>query len=293
MKGRIMVFLGAASYGILSTIVKVAYEHGFSVAQVVTSQLWLGMLMTWVLVLIFALFGTKMGNVKKDFWGLMLSGVPLGITSYTYYECVQYVPASIAILLLFQFVWIGMVLDWIFRGKQPSKIQLISMLGLLIGTAFAVGILNEQQIDWNLKGVGFGLVSALSYALFLFWSETGKHTHYTIKGALKATAAAFISILIFNPIDGLDGILSNGLLEYGIPLAMFGVLIPPVLFAYGVPKIGTTAASILGAVELPVAVISANLVLSEKVTFSQWLGVFLVLFSITYPQIWALRKQKV
>jgi len=33
-----MVFLGGCSYGILSTIVKVAYEHGISVAEVCGAQ---------------------------------------------------------------------------------------------------------------------------------------------------------------------------------------------------------------------------------------------------------------
>ena len=47
--GGIFVFLGACSFGVLSTIVKNAYEEGYTLGQITGSQAFLGMVILWVL----------------------------------------------------------------------------------------------------------------------------------------------------------------------------------------------------------------------------------------------------
>lgn len=292
MKGRVVVLLGAASFGILSTIVKLAYAKGFDVGQVVTSQLWLGALFCWFLVLGYKLAGTNISLHASKGWKILVSGFPLGMTSFAYYKCVEFVPASIAILLLFQFVWMGILLDFLLKRKLPSPLQTISVLVLILGTVLAAGIVDQSDLTWSLPGIGYGLLAAFGYAVFIYVNGTPNNAHFMLTAALRSTGGALFSMLFFLPWEGLDGLFTNGLLNYGIPLAIFGLVIPPVFFAWGIPKIGTTEASILSGIELPVAVLSASVILHEYVSIWQWLGVLLILGAITYPQVSALRRKK-
>jgi len=68
-------------------------------------------------------------------------------------------------------------------------------------------------------------------------------------------------------------------------LGLFGVFIPPFLFAYGMPHIGSTLGSILGAAELPVAVLCSMFVLNEYVSFIQWMGVLMIILAIVTPNV--------
>lgn len=292
MKWRILVLLGAMSFGILSTIVKLAYGKGFDVSQVVTSQLWLGAVICWILVLLFTVLKKSILIKTGGWWKILISGFPLGMTSYAYYKCVEFVPASIAILLLFQFVWMGVLIDLIFKKKIPTFSQIISVLVLVFGTFLAAGIIGNPDMEWSLPGIGYGLLAAFGYTIFIFVNGRSGDTHFMVSAALRATGGALFSILFFNPIDGLDGIFTNGLFAYGLPLAVFGMVIPPIFFAWGVPKVGATEASILSGVELPVAVLSASFILHESVNWIQWVGVLFILLAITLPQVYVLVKRK-
>ncbi|WP_268237816.1 EamA family transporter [Paenibacillus radicis (ex Gao et al. 2016)] len=63
-----------------------------------------------------------------------------------------------------------------------------------------------------------------------------------------------------------------------------GSFIPPLLFAYGVPHVGEGMASILGAKELPVAVLFSYFVLHETISPIRWAGVLIVLLAIALPE---------
>jgi len=44
-------------------------------------------------------------------------------------------------------------------------------------------------------------------------------------------------------------------------------------------------ATILGSIELPVAVIAASIFLSETVTFFQWIGILLIIAAISFKEM--------
>ena len=51
MKYLLSVLIGAISYGILSTIVVIAYGEGYVLGEVVGDQLFIGFILAWGLVL--------------------------------------------------------------------------------------------------------------------------------------------------------------------------------------------------------------------------------------------------
>jgi drug/metabolite transporter (DMT)-like permease len=68
--------------------------------------------------------------------------------------------------------------------------------------------------------------------------------------------------------------------NYGLFLALFGTIIPPILLNAGFPKTGLGLGSIVASLELPVSVFMAFLILNEKVVFWQWSGIALIILAI-------------
>ena len=64
------------------------------------------------------------------------------------------------------------------------------------------------------------------------------------------------------------------------------------LFSIGVPKVGTGLGTILGAAELPTAIIASITLVHEVVTFMQWIGIIFILLGIFTPQLLTARKER-
>lgn len=287
MKYLLLVFIGSCSYGILSTFVKLAYANGFNVGEVTGSQIFFGLLMIWLP----AFFYMK-GKVTVSQWLMLLAvGIPLGSTGILYYNTLQYVPASLAIVLLFQFTWMGVLLESFLQRKRPNIAMLLSLAFLLIGTVLAGGLLENGLKEFTVLGVVFGLLAAISYTLFIFFSgKTAVTINPWLRSAIMVTGSLLLTWIIYPPTFFINGSLANGLVLWGFLLAFFGVLIPTVFFNIGVPHIGPGMATILGAAELPMAVLSSSLVLNESVGYAQWIGVVIILLGILLPE-WANRRK--
>lgn len=115
-----MVLLGGALYGTLSSFVKLSYSYGFHAAEIAFSQALLAALFLGI----YALFPSRKKPTKKltrkDWVSLLLTGSAIGLTNYFYYYSVYFISASLAIILLMQFTWFSLLIEWgCFRKKPP------------------------------------------------------------------------------------------------------------------------------------------------------------------------------
>lgn len=278
----LIVFFGGCCYGVLSTFVKLAYSAGYTVTEVTGGQYLFGTLLTWVLVL----FTKKKTLTLNQAFKLLLSGIPFGLTGVFYYQSLQTLNASLVIIFLFQFVWIGTLFEWIFYKKRPTKWKVISIALLLIGSVLAAGIVSEGGIVLSWQGTIWALCSALTFATFIFLSSlVGKDTPPVLKSALLSTGGLIVVSLLFPPMFLFDLPVLTGVAPYGLFLGLFGAVLPPLLFSIGMPYIGPGLGTILTASELPVAVSMSSLVLAEYVGLSQWIGVVFILGGIAAGNI--------
>lgn len=289
MRYILLVFIGACSYGILSTIVKLAYGQGYSPSEVIGGQMFFGFVLTWLPALFFL-------RTKPQWRQLLLLaavGLTVGSTGILYYNALQYIPASIAIVLLFQFTWMGVLAEAILLRRLPDRQTVGSLVLLLVGTLLAGGLFESGGLgQFNLIGVILGLLSALSYTLFLIFSGKAAITvHPWVRSSTMATGSLLLASLIYPPVFLFNGALWDGLFPYVFLLAFFGILLPTVLFNFGIPHIGAGMAAILGAAELPMAVISSYVVLHESVSLLQTVGVVVILIGIILPE-WFRRRGK-
>jgi len=295
LKGILLVFFGACSFGILSTFVKLAYHEGYTLGDVTGAQAFFGAVILWTLFFFqsrTSAYKAKEIKIITPWWKMVLAGTCTGLVSVFYYQCVKLVPNSVAIILLMQFIWMSILLEFLIFKKRPSGIQLAAILLVLSGTVLASGMVETSISSINLTGIGFGLLAALCYAGFLMLSgRIGNEYPALKKSALMITGACILIFIIFPPSFLINGALAGSLIKWGLIIAVFGTVIPPLFYAEGVPKIGTALSSILSAAELPVAVMMAGFVLQEQVSFLRWVGVAIILSAMVLPNLKYLKRK--
>lgn len=275
----LIVFFGGCCYGVLSTFVKLAYSAGFSAPEVTGAQYFFGTMLIWIVFL----FSKKGKLTIKQVVILLLSGIPFGLTSLFYYQSLKTLDASLAIIFLFQFVWIGTIFDWVFYKKKPSKEKLVSIAVLLIGSSLAANIISGKISVLPWEGTFWGLSASLMFTTFIFLSGSiEKDTPPVLKSALLSTGALIVVYTLYPPTFLFEFSVLVGLVPFGVFLGLFGVALPPLLFSIGMPHVGPGLGTILTASELPVAVIMSSIILSEFVSWPQWIGVLLILCGIAY-----------
>ena len=286
LKGVFLVGLGATSYGMLATFVKIAYGEGFTTPEVTIAQFVYGIT---GMLLITMFQKSKKGNdvakaSTKNISQLVLAGTSLGMTSIFYYLAVKYIPVSIAIVLLMQTVWMGVLFEMILEKKRPSTQKIISVLIVLFGTALATNLIQSKvALDW--RGIALGLLAAASFTTTMFTanrvathiSSAQRSLYMLLGGAVIVTGFAIATQNTpFN---------FEIFMKWGIVLALFGTIIPPLLFNAGFPLTGIGLGSIVSALELPVSVLMAYVLLGEKVFFIQWIGIILIILAIVIMNV--------
>jgi drug/metabolite transporter (DMT)-like permease len=281
LKGVFLVAFGATSYGMLATFVKMAYNEGYTTAEVTTSQFVLGILG----ILLINLFqkiknkNTAQKASKQNIFHLMLAGTSLGMTSVFYYLAVKYIPVSIGIVLLMQTVWMGVLLEMILEKKIPSTQKIVSVVIVLIGTVLATNLIkNELQLDWH--GIMWGILAAASFTTTMFTANRVATNISSAQRSLYMLLGGSIIVFSFSLATQITPFNFAIFLKWGIVLALFGTIIPPMLMNAGFPLTGIGLGSIVSALELPVSVLMAYFLLNEAVNGTQWFGITLIVLAI-------------
>jgi drug/metabolite transporter (DMT)-like permease len=287
LKGVFLVGLGATSYGMLATFVKLAYSdkgisgNPFTPAEVITSQFVLGII---AILLINAFQKSKKGNTvlkasKNNITQLMIAGTSTGLTSIFYYLAVKYIPVSIGIVLLMQTVWMGVLLEMILEKRMPSKIKIVAVFVVLIGTALATNLIqNKTELDWH--GIVLGLLAAASFTTTMFTANRVAIEISSAQRSLYMLLGGAVVVFIFAIATQNTPFNFDIFYKWGILLALFGTVIPPMLMNAGFPLTGIGLGSIVSALELPVSVMMAYFILNENVNGLQWFGIALIIIAI-------------
>lgn len=291
LKGVILVALGATTYGMLATFVKMAYSEGYTTAEITTSQFILGIIGV-LIINTFQKLKNKDKVVKatpKNIFSLMLAGTSLGMTSLFYYLAVKFIPVSIGIVLLMQTVWMGVLLEMILEKKLPSKQKVIAVFIVLFGTVLATNILkNDIVLDW--RGIVWGVLAAASFTTTMFTANRVATEISPAQRSLFMLLGGSIIVFTFGFITQVTPFNLAIFLKWGIILSLFGTIIPPILMNLGFPLTGIGLGSIVSALELPVSVMMAFVLLNEKVILTQWIGIILIILAIIIMNINFKRK---
>lgn len=286
LKGVFLVGLGATSYGMLATFVRMAYDENFTTAEVTTSQVIYGII-GLLIINSFQRIKNKNTAVKasrNNILHLMIAGTSTGLTSVCYYLSVHYIPVSIGIVLLMQTVWMGVLAEMLLEKKWPSRTKIIAVIIVLTGTALATNIINtDVALDW--RGVMWGLLAAASYTTMMFTANRVATQISSAQRSLFMILGGAVIVFGFGFATQTTPFNFEIFMKWGLILAIFGTIIPPMLLNVGFPLTGIGLGSIVSALELPVSVMMAYILLHEEVLLLQWIGILLILFAIIMMNI--------
>ncbi|ABN07874.1 hypothetical protein Mlab_1713 [Methanocorpusculum labreanum Z] len=296
----LLVLLASCSYAILSTIVTLAVMNGFGIPVVLVGKFFYGWIILLVLVaLVWFIYQRKQPKHKPStlpLWKrvitLVITGIVMALVTVCYFLSLGYLPISLAVVLLFQYSWIGVVIEAVTRRKLPSRNKVIACLVILVGTILAGGIIGSglSLAEMNPAGIALGLLAAFFYALFVYLSgRVSPELPPMNRSFFIATAGMLFVLLFVGTVYGgssvIEGITNVNALAYSIPLGLFGIAIPIFFLAVGAPKVSTGMATILNSAELPVEVLAAAVIILEPVAALRWVGVIIILLGIALPYI--------
>lgn len=149
---------------------------------------------------------------------------------------------------------------------------------LIFGTVLAAGLVGTDVV-LTVEGVGFGMLSALFYALYMFLlGHTEPEMHPLTRSFVIMFCSLALLLCILSPAYVVVGTTFSGIWVYGVILGLFGCALSMFLFSIGTSPVSTGAATILSSSELPASIICSVIILVEAVFWVQWVGIALIFF---------------
>ena len=276
-----------ACYGFAIPLVRTIYAQGLTVSEIMAFQYFAGVI---ALVIIAVLFSRHAVSLK-DCFRLLGVGVLASGVSFFYYCAIDLLPSATAVTLLFQFVWMGVVLQTIRERTLPHTETVLSVVVIMLGTILATGVLEQDAhaaTSLDPLGILCGLLSAVFYTAFLFTSgKTATHLP-ALNRTLFTTTGSLIVALVLCP-TFFTGTLAPhladpGLLLLTLVLGLTGIVLPVVLIASSSPHLPSSISNIMASTELPSGIICAWLFMGDAISPFIALGVILILAGIVLSQ---------
>ena len=280
------VFLAGACYGAMATTYKLAYAAGFTSSQVVAGQAWLALLFFAIATALDRARGRRLTRLSViQALKLMGLGVLTCTTSILYCYAMSVLPAPVALTLLFQFTWIGLVIQVISTRRAPRACEMVALAVILVGTVFASGLYNAGLDSLDPAGIACALGAAVSCALFVTLSGKVQVTCSSAqRGLVVMTGAAALSLFAC-PDFFASGALLQGFAPYAAVAGLFGMFCPVILFGLGAPHLSSGLSTIMASAELPMGLLISMIVLGVPLGIVEWAGVAAILAGVVIAQL--------
>jgi drug/metabolite transporter (DMT)-like permease len=182
------------------------------------------------------------------------------------------------------------ILEMLLEKKLPSTQKAAAVIIVLFGTVLATNLIqNEVTLDWH--GIMWGLMAAASFTTTMFTANRVATTISSAQRSLYMLMGGAVIVFSFSIVTQVTPFNLEIFLKWGVVLALFGTIIPPLLMNAGFPLTGIGLGSIVSALELPVSVTMAFILLNEDVKPLQWFGIVLIIVAIIIMNVNFKRKQ--
>lgn len=275
-KGVILAIISAICYGMNPLGALFLYEEGLNVNSVIFYRF----IFASILLAIFMLIKKDSFNLKfKEIILLALLGLLFGISAISLFNSFLYMDAGLASTVLFIYpIFVAIIMALFFKEKN-SIITILSIVFAFIGVVL---LYESDGANVSNFGIFLVIVSSLCYAIYIVIIN-----QYLKMSALKVTFYSMlfctITILIHSFFDSSLNIMplvNFNMWFYTIFLALVPTIISLLFLIKAIQLIGSTSASILGALEPLTAVLIGVYVFNEKITFWLVIGIVFILFGV-------------
>ncbi|MCT7513374.1 DMT family transporter [Aliarcobacter cryaerophilus] len=275
-KGVILAIISAICYGMNPLGALFLYEEGLNVNSVIFYRF----IFASILLAIFMIIKKDSFYLKfKEIILLALLGLLFGISAISLFNSFLYMDAGLASTVLFIYpIFVAIIMALFFKEKN-SIITILSIVFAFIGVVL---LYESDGANVSNFGIFLVIVSSLCYAIYIVIIN-----QYLKMSALKVTFYSMlfctITILIHSFFDSSLNIMplvNFNMWFYTIFLALVPTIISLLFLIKAIQLIGSTSASILGALEPLTAVLIGVYVFNEKITFWLVIGIVFILFGV-------------
>jgi drug/metabolite transporter (DMT)-like permease len=212
--------------------------------------------------------------------GLAALGVLYAVDALAFIVALQWVPASTAVLVFYVYPVAVVFLAAAFLGERLTPRKLAATGAALAGCALTVGAGLSRG-----RPLGFALVllAMLALSAYIILSRPIMRSIPAHGGAavtLGSTAVILILVALAYGGLSLGGGTRGAVLV--ILLAVVSTALPITLFLVGIRHVGAGRAAVYSTIEPVVTVVSAGVVLGERIGTLQYIGGILILTAILW-----------
>ncbi|XQC05769.1 DMT family transporter [Arcobacter cryaerophilus gv. pseudocryaerophilus] len=275
-KGVILAIISAICYGMNPLGALFLYEEGLNVNSVIFYRF----IFASILLAIFMIIKKDSFYLKfKEIILLALLGLLFGISAISLFNSFLYMDAGLASTVLFIYpIFVAIIMALFFKEKN----SIITILSIVFAFLGVVLLYESDGANVSNFGIFLVIVSSLCYAIYIVIIN-----QYLKISALKVTFYSMlfctITILIHSFFDSSLNIMplvNFNMWFYTIFLALVPTIISLLFLIKAIQLIGSTSASILGALEPLTAVLIGVYVFNEKITFWLVIGIVFILFGV-------------
>jgi drug/metabolite transporter (DMT)-like permease len=278
-KGYVYSIISAVLFGSAGLIVKLAYVEGVNPIGLLTLQYIIAVTLMFLALTIKNKQELKVS--KKELYHLFILGV-VGNSFMTvfYYTAYHYLPMAMVTILLYTYPIMVYLYSLLFHKGEISSTKTLALITAFIGCILALGILGGG-LKYSLKGIIFGVLSAVFYAFMNIYSENTLANVKPLTINAYSTLFSLISLILYSfPTFIFKGQVNLSFLSYTTILAVFCEIIPLTLMYAAIKHIGSLKVSILGNIETPTAMLLSFFILREHISFTQVIGAILVFYAV-------------
>ncbi|RRK09698.1 DMT family transporter [Lactiplantibacillus garii] len=287
----IFVALGAISFGIPASLFKIARAQG-----VVNGPLLFWSFLSAVIILgIIQIVRRQWFCQQHTSWrqiGLVVAaGTASGFTNTFYIQALKLIPVAVAAVMLMQAVWLSTLLGALIHHRWPSRLQVLSIVLVLVGTVLAAGLF---PITTALSPLGllFSFLAACAYACTMqFTASLGNNLDPLSKTWLLCLGAFLLITIVWAP-QIVHAPTTVATVKWGVLIALFSMVFPLVVYSIFMPYLDLGIGPILSSLELPASIVVAFVLLGETVSWSQIGGVILIIAAVIMPNVLGMRRPR-
>ncbi|SFM45062.1 Threonine/homoserine efflux transporter RhtA [Ectothiorhodospira mobilis] len=274
-----MVILAALCWGLSGGIGGILMADGWDALVVSFYRGAIGLL--FVLVwLALRPRGSGLSNPRLWFWSAIAG---LGVAGNFAFYFVSIAEGSVAVAATLMYcapVFVFLV-SFALRLERPTLFKWIAIVMVMIGVVLLTRILETGAGGVTPLGVAAGLLSGLSYALFIFGFKYAA-PHGTPQAILVIAFAALVTILIWTGDAGQAvAVLGAPTWPLFVILGVLGAGLSFIFYIVGLNHTAPAVASIVAMVEPVTASLFGVVVLGESLAALQILGMGLILITVT------------
>lgn len=278
-KGYVYSIISAILFGTAGIFVKLSLKIGLDSISLLTVQYIIAVFLMFTAAFITG--KQKLNITKIQLIRLSILGV-VGNTFMTifYYKAFEYLPVAMVTMLLFTYPIMVLIYSIIFQKQTLDKRRILVIFMAFLGCLLTLNIL-LGSFKYSMKGVIFGLLSALFYAFMNLYTEKKLFELDSLSINAYSTLFSLISLLIYRWPTFLfkENIQINAFIYVTI-LAIVCEVIPLTLLYGSIKYIGALKVSIISNLEIPTAMIVSSFILKEQVTFTQVIGALLIVCAV-------------